>query len=423
MKIFSDIIHGVIELSNTAIKIIDTPEFQRLRNIKQLGTCNYVFTNANHSRFEHSIGVAHLSKRMLFHFKNAQPTLNITDSDILCVELAGLCHDLGHGPFSHVFDNEFIPLYKSLHKKHIPDEYREHEDRSIALLKQINVKYNVGLSKITIDTIINMIKPPKHLESHYLYSIVANKITGIDVDKFDYMSRDTIQTGLPYRLDYKRLITVSRVIDNQICFPRKDAANIYDMFKLRFRLHKNICNHHCVKSIEYMLINVLKYIEEQYPIIEKVSNMEEFILLTDSIIDIPYILNIPKAIEMLEKIKRRNIYKLCYEQKIQVKHTDATEWFDEFKKYFAKQFNSDDYFLHKLQVSLTGENKHPIKYVQFYDKSDMTQSYTIQPHDVSALESEEYTEYKLRIFITSNNQSLEKEMINIAKKFNKGDWT
>ena len=81
------LIHGHINIDDIAIKIIDTPEFQRLRSLKQLGVCSYVFPSANHTRFEHSLGVAHISEKMIRNIKNNQPELNISDRDILIVKI------------------------------------------------------------------------------------------------------------------------------------------------------------------------------------------------------------------------------------------------------------------------------------------------------------------------------------------------
>ncbi|XP_026187308.1 deoxynucleoside triphosphate triphosphohydrolase SAMHD1-like [Mastacembelus armatus] len=94
-KVFNDPIHGHIELHPLLIKIIDTPQFQRLRNIRQLGGAYFVYPGASHNRFEHSLGVAYLAGELVDALSRRQPELQINPSDILCVQFAGLCHDLG----------------------------------------------------------------------------------------------------------------------------------------------------------------------------------------------------------------------------------------------------------------------------------------------------------------------------------------
>ena len=126
-----DIIHGSIQICPLAKKIIDTFEFQRLRNIKQLGCCNYVFPSSTHTRFEHSIGVYHLARKYVDILnKNGQ---YFTERDKDCISIAGLIHDIGHGPYSHLFD-ELFP------------EKQNHEYRSGELLKIINKKYNLNFT-------------------------------------------------------------------------------------------------------------------------------------------------------------------------------------------------------------------------------------------------------------------------------------
>jgi hypothetical protein len=115
----TDPIHGVMKIPLYCYEFIDTPQFQRLRYLKQLGTTSFVFQvaplcwwlsvlkgfqGATHTRYEHSLGVAYLANMVISMIQKEQPELNITDREVRLVTVAGLCHDLGHGPFSHAFE-------------------------------------------------------------------------------------------------------------------------------------------------------------------------------------------------------------------------------------------------------------------------------------------------------------------------------
>ncbi|XP_049326797.1 deoxynucleoside triphosphate triphosphohydrolase SAMHD1-like [Astyanax mexicanus] len=177
-KVFYDPVHGHIALDPLLVSIIDTPQFQRLRNIKQLGGGYFVFPGASHNRFEHSIGVAHLAGKLVQSLRTDNE-LNITDTDELCVKIAGLCHDLGHGPFSHVFEG-FM-------KEENPGSNWKCENKAL----------KINLNK-SIDCITQWSYTGRPQEKSYLYQIVNNQTTGIDVDKMDYFSRDCHHLGIKW---------------------------------------------------------------------------------------------------------------------------------------------------------------------------------------------------------------------------------
>ncbi|XP_046543682.1 deoxynucleoside triphosphate triphosphohydrolase SAMHD1-like isoform X4 [Haliotis rubra] len=227
-KIFNDPIHGTIRVSGLCMKIIDTPQFQRLRYLKQLGGGYFVYPGATHNRFEHSIGTYHLAGKFARILKWKHPA-HFGDDEIKCIEMAGLCHDLGHGPFSHVSDNMFIPRVK-------PDsKWKNH---------------------VTTESVIEMrsTKP-------YLYEIVANSKTGIDVDKWDYFARDCHMVGMKNNFDHDRYMEMARINDvdgkPRICTRDKNASNLYDMFRTRETLHRRVYQHPVTRGVELMIVDAL----------------------------------------------------------------------------------------------------------------------------------------------------------------------
>lgn len=221
-KIFNDPIHGHIELSSLACKVIDTPQFQRLRDISQLGGVYFVFPGASSNRFEHCLGVCYLARVFTERLRENQPGL-ISPTDALCVEIAALCHDLGHGPFSHLYDGKFLPKVLGNHDF-------KHEDASIAIIDLLISENDLypeferhGLNWDDVHFIKELIlgdeeEAPKGFVwkgrgpgKDFLYDIVANKRNGIDVDKFDYFARDCHVLGLSKSFDAMRLMKFARV--------------------------------------------------------------------------------------------------------------------------------------------------------------------------------------------------------------------
>lgn len=219
-RIFNDPIHGHVELSPLSVKIMDTPQFQRLRDISQLGATYYVFSGASSKRFEHSIGVSYLAKHFISVIRTNQPELDITDADVLCIEVAGLCHDLGHGPLSHRFEAVLGELGV--------DHSFTHEHASIGIIDLLISENNLlpeffkyGLSADDIHFIKELILGDEaecpvgfiwrgRGDKSFLYDIVANKRNGIDVDKFDYFARDCHVLGITKGFDALRLMTFAR---------------------------------------------------------------------------------------------------------------------------------------------------------------------------------------------------------------------
>lgn len=392
-KLINDTIYGQISLSKTAIKIIDTPPFQRLRNIQQLGACSYIFPTATHTRFEHSIGVAHLAKEFLRNLVQNSDNIEATDDDYLLVEIAGLCHDLGHGPFSHAFDNEILTDSTS--------PYAEHEQRSIMLLKYVVEKYEIGLTNKQVDNIIEMIHPSEsNNDRSFIYSIVSNAKNALDVDKIDYIQRDILNLAIENGYNHSRLFKMCKVIDDEICVHKKEAFNLYEFFRLRYRLHKQIYNHPAVKAYEYMIADVFRLIDSELKICDTIDDPLQFIKYTDSILDVieflPETDTITEAKSIIHRMKTRNLYSFIGEYVIHNKN-EFIEKKKAINEELIRKNMKEQLIIHEMNVGLSGSGTNPIDSIRFFDKHD--DNIKIHPSDISLFIGSECREFSVRFFV------------------------
>ncbi|XP_060772802.1 deoxynucleoside triphosphate triphosphohydrolase SAMHD1-like isoform X2 [Neoarius graeffei] len=434
-KVFNDPIHGHIELHPLLVKIIDTPQFQRLRYIKQLGGAYFVFPGASHNRFEHSIGVAHLAGCLLKSLRDKQPELNITEKDILCVQIAGLCHDLGHGPFSHLFDNLFIAKVR-------PERKWKHETASVQMfdhlveknnLQAVMKKYNLHVEKndddlIFIQALIDSsgsqdTKYKHERREDFLYEIVANKRTGIDVDKWDYFARDSYHLGIPNSSDHNRFIKFARVCEVEgkkfICARDKEVHDLYEMFHTRHCLHRKAYQHTVTKIIEEMIMEALEkanpHIEikgssgRMFKISETIDDMEAYTKLTDHIFEqILYSSdpNLAEAQSILENIIHRRLYKFVGQTRPQKNLTGSKEDLEKIRQQLAEsrpdgtdvELKHEDFIVNVFAIDYGMKDKNPMDNVYFYRKTDPTEAIEIPKEEVSILLPETFSEKRIRVY-------------------------
>ncbi len=227
MKVIRDPIHGYIELDTLTLSLIDSPQIQRLRRISQLGLSNLVYPGANHTRFEHSLGVMHLASML------TEKIDSVTDEEKEELRVSALLHDVGHGPFSHV--TEGITKYYTRQR---------HED-----VRDILKKGELG------DILKEHGLNPATIEDHIQGKTDLGKILNseIDVDRMDYLVRDSHYTGVAFGLvDHVRLINEMKFYENKLVVTAGGVKAAESLLVSRFLMHPSVYYHHVSRIAETM---------------------------------------------------------------------------------------------------------------------------------------------------------------------------
>lgn len=226
-KFIRDSVYGDIQLNEFEVKVMDEPQFQRLRRIKQLGLINLIYPGANHSRFEHSIGTMHLASKLANH-------LELSEEDIDLVRISALLHDIGHGPFSHVSEGVLS----------VP-----HEKLTEYVITKTPLK-DILLEKYNLRDIANIING-----KGYLGPIVSGEL---DVDRMDYLMRDSHNTGVAYGIiDVERIISNLK-LENTLYLDLKGVQAAEGALVSRYFMYPSVYQHHTTRIVNSMFRRSLK---------------------------------------------------------------------------------------------------------------------------------------------------------------------
>lgn len=236
-----DSIHGDISIEEEVIKqLIETKEFQRLRNIKQLGLTYLAFPTTEHSRFMHSVGVYYLVTQLL-DVLEAKTGQAFEVKERLALQIACLLHDLGHGPFSHTSE-EFFGF--------------NHEDYTIKIIEDKDTEVNKVLTNYgesIIEEVVSFIKKTHH--NPVLNSILSGTI---DVDRMDYLMRDSYFAGVSYgEIDIQRIFNVIDIKDNSIVFHEKGVKALEDIIISRYNMFSQVYLNKKALAYEVLVAEIL----------------------------------------------------------------------------------------------------------------------------------------------------------------------
>lgn len=246
-RIYRDPVHNIIPLrDDTAegqlmIRLIDTPEFQRLRRIKQLGLGLYTYQGAEHSRFTHSLGALHLITRILDRLNEAY---TISPEDRLAVRAAALLHDVGHAPFSHAMEKTLGVHHEQLTVLAITSE-------ETALHKAL-ASHSKDLPQRVASIIEGNFKPAA------LAQLVSSQL---DVDRMDYLLRDSLMTGAKYGLyDLEWIINALQIDEagDRVYVAARGIYAVEEYLQARYYMFRQVYFHRTLRSAEAVLRSALQ---------------------------------------------------------------------------------------------------------------------------------------------------------------------
>src|SRR5213592_3140494 len=241
-RIYRDPVHNIIPLRDDnaegqlMIRLIDTPEFQRLRRIKQLGLGLYTYQGAEHSRFTHSLGALHLMTRILDQLTDRH---NIDAADRVAARGAALLHDVGHGPFSHAMENILGVHHEQMTMRTVLSDETE--------LGRVLHSYSSGLPQRIASIIDGTFKPAA------LGQLVSSQL---DVDRMDYLLRDSLMTGAKYGLyDLEWIINALQIDEGEdrIFVAARGVFAVEEYLQARYYMFRQVYFHRTLRSAEAVL--------------------------------------------------------------------------------------------------------------------------------------------------------------------------
>ncbi len=244
VKVLRDPVHGYIHVEYKVIwDIINSSWFQRLRRIRQLGGAYMVYHCAEHTRFAHSLGVYEIVRRMVNEIEGLKENLN--EREKMVVMLAGLLHDVGHGPFSHAFES----VTNTSHEIFTCRIIEEHTE-----ITDILENAAEGLSKEVADVI-------RHTSENPLMSQLIS--SQLDADRMDYLLRDAYFTGTKYgEFDIERILRTLRVQEGRLVVKQSGVYAVENYIMARYHMYWQIYYHPVARSYEFMLHAIFRRLKD-----------------------------------------------------------------------------------------------------------------------------------------------------------------
>jgi len=290
-----DPIYGYIRLTEVERNVIDTLAVQRLRRIRQLAGAEYVYPAANHTRFEHVLGTMYLAGVV----SDSLP-VQLTADERQKVRLAALLHDVGHAPFSHLFEPLLLKYMN-----------RNHEDVSRWIIADSNLAEVINRQGFNAKELSSLaVGKPASSDRPFLGQIISSSF---DVDKMDFVVRDSYHTGAGYgSVDVFRLIYTMDVLDGNLAADVTALPTLESLILARLESFKAIYFHRACRAVQMMLIKALEAAKDDMSIL-RAKTPDEYLEWDDYMVWSKLRAN-PRSREIMNDLSARRLLKCAYEK-------------------------------------------------------------------------------------------------------------
>ena len=317
-----DPVHGYVYITEKEKTIIDSYPVQRLHRLRQLAGAEYVYPGANHTRFEHSVGVMYLAGMVA---ENPNISQCVSEDEAEMVRIAGLLHDVGHGPFSHVFEQLLI---KELDKTH--------EDMTSWIIQKSELKDIISKAGYKPEDVGKLAVGKLHKSKKaFLDQIISSTV---DVDKQDFIVRDTHHTGAEYGyIDIFRLIHNLDVLGENLAVELGALSALESFIIARIESFKSIYFHRVGRAAQIMLAMAMEQANEELGL-TRFKTTEQYLAM-DDYTAYTMLKNCRKSSGIIRNLERRKLLKCAYEKTFYEKDTMVSNIFS--RETYRKQLQEE----------------------------------------------------------------------------------
>jgi len=321
-----DPVHGYVYITEAEKQLIDSYPFQRLHRLRQLAGSEFVYSGANHTRFEHSIGVMYLAGKVT---ENQNLSQLLSEEEIQIVRMAALLHDVGHGPFSHVFEHLLV---KFLNKTH--------EDMTRWIIQKSELRDIISGLGYDADAVGKLaVGELRRRGKAFLDQIIQS---AVDVDKLDFVVRDTYHTGAEYGyVDIFRLIHMLDVLGENLAVDVGALSALESFVLARLESFRSIYFHRVGRAAQIMLATAMEEAKDELGLVE-FDSPEDYLALNDYTVW-TMLKECKKSRGIIEKLERRRLLKCAYDRTFHVREKMVPSIFsvDEVREQMRNKIASE----------------------------------------------------------------------------------